>query len=102
MAHDAIDVLSPFRLDDRVAVVTGASSGLGARFARVLHGAGATVVVGGVVVVVVAATVVGGTVLGATDVVTTASIGSLLDPQPTPTAATTSASAAVVHLRANA
>ncbi len=39
-----IDLTSPFRLDDRVAVVTGASSGLGARFARVLHGAGATVV----------------------------------------------------------
>ncbi len=37
------DVLSPFRLDGQVAVVTGASSGLGARFARVLHGAGATV-----------------------------------------------------------
>ena len=34
-----------FRLDDRVAVVTGASSGLGDRFARVLHAAGATVVV---------------------------------------------------------
>ncbi len=34
----------PFRLDGRVAIVTGASSGLGARFTRVLHGAGATVV----------------------------------------------------------
>jgi NAD(P)-dependent dehydrogenase (short-subunit alcohol dehydrogenase family) len=33
-----------FRLDGRVAVVTGASSGLGSRFARVLHGAGAHVV----------------------------------------------------------
>ncbi len=33
------------RLDDRVAIVTGASSGLGDRFARVLHAAGATVVV---------------------------------------------------------
>jgi NAD(P)-dependent dehydrogenase (short-subunit alcohol dehydrogenase family) len=33
-----------FDLSDRVAIVTGASSGLGRRFARVLHGAGATVV----------------------------------------------------------
>lgn len=33
-----------FRLDGRVAIVTGASSGLGAHFARVLHGAGARVV----------------------------------------------------------
>ena len=41
---DAIDAL--FSLDGQVAVVTGASSGLGDRFARVLHGAGATVVVG--------------------------------------------------------
>jgi NAD(P)-dependent dehydrogenase (short-subunit alcohol dehydrogenase family) len=38
------DALSSFRLDGRVALVTGASSGLGARFARVLHGAGATVI----------------------------------------------------------
>ena len=34
-----------FRLDGRTAIVTGASSGLGDRFARVLHAAGATVVV---------------------------------------------------------
>jgi NAD(P)-dependent dehydrogenase (short-subunit alcohol dehydrogenase family) len=40
-----VDFLSAFRLDGRVAVVTGASSGLGARFARVLQGAGASVVV---------------------------------------------------------
>ena len=40
----AIDLASPFRLDGQVAVVTGASSGLGNRFARVLHAAGATVV----------------------------------------------------------
>jgi NAD(P)-dependent dehydrogenase (short-subunit alcohol dehydrogenase family) len=33
-------------LDGRTAVITGASSGLGARFARALGGAGATVVVG--------------------------------------------------------
>ncbi len=33
-----------FSLDGRVALVTGASSGLGQHFARVLHGAGATVV----------------------------------------------------------
>ncbi len=34
-----------FRLDNTVALVTGASSGLGERFARVLHAVGATVVV---------------------------------------------------------
>jgi NAD(P)-dependent dehydrogenase (short-subunit alcohol dehydrogenase family) len=36
--------LDIFRLDGRVAIVTGASAGLGAHFAQVLHGAGATVV----------------------------------------------------------
>ena len=39
-----IDVSNMLRLDGKVAVVTGASSGLGNRFARVLHAAGATVV----------------------------------------------------------
>jgi len=34
----------PWRLDGRVALVTGASAGLGGRIARVLHGAGAYVV----------------------------------------------------------
>jgi NAD(P)-dependent dehydrogenase (short-subunit alcohol dehydrogenase family) len=42
---DALDPLASFRLDGKVAVVTGASSGLGARMARVLDGLGATVVV---------------------------------------------------------
>lgn len=37
--------LDRFRLDGRVALVTGASAGLGERFARVLHAVGATVVV---------------------------------------------------------
>ena len=41
----AIDPLSSFRLDGKVAVVTGASSGIGERFARVLDALGATVVV---------------------------------------------------------
>jgi NAD(P)-dependent dehydrogenase (short-subunit alcohol dehydrogenase family) len=41
---DAIDPLSPFRLDGRVVILTGASSGLGARFAEVLDALGATTV----------------------------------------------------------
>jgi NAD(P)-dependent dehydrogenase (short-subunit alcohol dehydrogenase family) len=44
MPDAAIDPLAHFRLDGRVAIVTGASSGLGARFARVLDAAGANVV----------------------------------------------------------
>jgi NAD(P)-dependent dehydrogenase (short-subunit alcohol dehydrogenase family) len=36
--------LDRFRLDDHVTIITGASSGLGAHFARVLHGVGAQVV----------------------------------------------------------
>jgi NAD(P)-dependent dehydrogenase (short-subunit alcohol dehydrogenase family) len=39
-----VDVNALFRLDGQVAVVTGASSGIGSRIARVLHAAGATVV----------------------------------------------------------
>ena len=39
-----IDPLAGFRLDGKVAIVTGASAGLGARFARVLDSAGARVV----------------------------------------------------------
>ena len=41
---DAVPVLDRFRLDGRVIVITGASSGLGAGFARALSSAGATVV----------------------------------------------------------
>jgi NAD(P)-dependent dehydrogenase (short-subunit alcohol dehydrogenase family) len=49
LSHDA-EVTEPavpaaFRLDGKVAIVTGASSGIGARCARVLHDAGATVAV---------------------------------------------------------
>lgn len=44
-APDPPDPLASFRLDGRVVVVTGASSGIGVRFARVLHAAGASVVV---------------------------------------------------------
>jgi NAD(P)-dependent dehydrogenase (short-subunit alcohol dehydrogenase family) len=40
-----LDPLAPFHLDGKVAIVTGASSGLGDRFARVLHAQGARVVV---------------------------------------------------------
>ena len=40
----SFDPFSQFSLSGQVAIVTGASSGLGARFARVLHAAGATVV----------------------------------------------------------
>ncbi len=39
-----IDLISPFRLDGRVCVVTGASSGFGVRFAEVFASAGAKVV----------------------------------------------------------
>ena len=41
----AEDPTARFRLDGKVALLTGASSGLGRRFATVLHGAGAEVVI---------------------------------------------------------
>lgn len=44
MSSGAPDPGGLFRLDGQVAIVTGASSGLGDRFARVLHAAGAHVV----------------------------------------------------------
>jgi len=40
-----LDPVARFRLDGKVALVTGASSGLGERFARVLHAAGAKVAI---------------------------------------------------------
>lgn len=43
-ASSSLDPLSLFRLDGQVAIVTGASSGLGERFARVLSSVGANVV----------------------------------------------------------
>ena len=44
-SNTSFDPIAQFRLDGKIAIVTGASSGLGALFARVLHAAGATVVV---------------------------------------------------------
>jgi NAD(P)-dependent dehydrogenase (short-subunit alcohol dehydrogenase family) len=44
-AQTTFDPIGAFRLDGRTAIVTGASSGLGERFARVLHAVGADVVV---------------------------------------------------------
>jgi NAD(P)-dependent dehydrogenase (short-subunit alcohol dehydrogenase family) len=44
VASGDLDPLAAFRIDGKVAIVTGASAGLGARFARVLDAAGAKVV----------------------------------------------------------
>ena len=41
----AVDLIGPFRLDGKVAIVTGASYGLGVLFAEILASAGADVVV---------------------------------------------------------
>jgi NAD(P)-dependent dehydrogenase (short-subunit alcohol dehydrogenase family) len=46
MPPAAIAVNDLLRLDDQVVIITGASSGLGDRFARVCHAAGAKVVIG--------------------------------------------------------
>ena len=45
LSPDAFDPLAGFRLDGQVVLVTGASSGLGARFARVLDAVGARVAI---------------------------------------------------------
>ena len=44
MPPDPLDPFAAFHLDGKVVIVTGASAGLGARFARVLDAAGASVV----------------------------------------------------------
>jgi hypothetical protein len=44
MTANGVDPLTTFRLDGRIALITGASSGLGVRFARVLTAAGARTV----------------------------------------------------------